>query len=134
MKKQNWVIELARFIESRRNVPFAWHENDCCTFVADAILLITGIDAAAPYRGHYTTATGAYRALRKYGDGTIAGAWSACFEEIPVSDLGRGDVALVNVNGLPASALLMGNKLWAVSKTGLITLPVTEAIKAWRVE
>ena len=134
MKKQNWVIDLAQFIESRRFVPFKWHDNDCCTFVADAILLITGTDAAAPYRNKYTTAVGAVRALKKYGDGTIEGALSNCFPEIPVSEMGRGDAALVHVNNQPAASLCMGNKLWIVSDNGLITLAKSEAVKSWRVE
>ena len=134
MRKQNWFIALTQFIESRRYSPFIWGENDCCLFVADAVQLISGIDAAAPYRNKYTTAVGAARALKKYGDGTMAGAWSACFEEIRPQDMGRGDVALIDVEGAPASALSFGNKLWAVSDNGLITVPRTEAFRAWRVE
>ena len=133
MKKNNWFIDLADFIESRRHSPFVWGENDCCLFVADAVELISGIDAAAPYRRKYTTATGAARALKKYGDGSIAGAWSACFEEINPQDLGRGDVAMVEVEGAPASALSFGNQLWIVSENGLITLPRSAALQAWRV-
>ena len=134
MKQQNWVIELARFIESRRTMPFIWGENDCCLFVADAVQLISGIDPAEPFRGKYTTATGAARALKKYGDGTIAGALSQVFQEIKPCELGRGDVAMIEVNGQPAAALSFSGKLWAVSESGLITLPRSEAYQAWRVE
>ena len=133
MKKQNWFIQLAQFIESRRHSPFVWGENDCCLFVADAVQLISGIDAAAPFRNKYSTAVGAARALKKYGDGSIAGAWSACFDEISPQHMGRGDVALVEVQGAPASALSFGNKLWVLSENGLITLPRSQAVRAWKV-
>lgn len=133
MKKNNWPLLLAQFIESRRTTPFEWGKNDCCLFVADALEAITGTDFADDYRGTYTTEIGAYRALKKHADGTIASAWSRYFDEIPPASMGRGDVALVEVDNEPACALCFGAKLWIVSKQGLITLPRAEAKMAWRV-
>ncbi len=133
MKKQNWPLLLAQFIESRRHSPFVWGEHDCCLFVADAIELICNVDPAAPYRGKYTTAMGSYRALKKYGDGSIAGALSVCFQEIAPCDLGRGDAAMVEVDGEMAAALSFGNKLWVAGENGLNTLLRSSAIQAWRI-
>ena len=132
-KKNNWPTLLAHFIEDRKAVPFEWGKNDCCLFVADAIEHITGNDYAAEYRGTYTTELGAYRSLKKRGDGTVASAWAAHFPEIPVNAMGRGDVALVLVKEEPAVSICFGARLWIVSKQGLITLPRSEAVKAWRV-
>ena len=133
MRYHNWPETLAAFLESRRDLPFAWGANDCCLFVADAVEAITGIDAAAPYRGRYSTAAGAYRALKKYGTGAIADAWSAHFTEIPTHEIGRGDVVLFDNAGELASAISFGRKLWAVTDHGLITLPLSHAVRAWRV-
>ena len=133
MKKNNWPTLLAHFIRSRKDEPFKWGTNDCCLFVADAVECITGIDYASTYRGTYTTKIGAYRALKKQANGTVAGAWSQHFDEIPVKSMGRGDVALVLVENEPAVSICFGAKLWIVSKQGLITLPRSQAVQAWRV-
>lgn len=143
MRSHNWHIDLSRFIEERRNRPFSWGEHDCCLFCADAAVLVCGTDPAAPYRGKYNDEQSAWQALQDYGDGTIAGAWSSCFSEIEVIQVQRGDVCLFDVNPaaeLPqarhACALSFGSKLWFVTPGdgGLRTLPLSYAVKAWRVE
>ena len=35
---------------------FAWGTNDCCLFVCDVILAMTGTDLGEDYRGEYSTA------------------------------------------------------------------------------
>lgn len=134
MKKHNWPTLLANFIVSRQSEPFAWGKNDCCLFVADAVEQITGTDFASDYRGTYSTEKGAYKALKKQGDETVAAAWSRHFPEIPVQEMGRGDVALVISEGQPATAICFGARLWVVSKKGLITLCRSQAIQAWRID
>lgn len=143
MRSHNWHIHLARFIEERRDKPFVWGEHDCCLFCADAAVLICGIDPAEPYRGRYDDEESAWQALHDYGDGTIAGAWSACFPEIQVNRMQRGDVCLFDVGSSDdnpearhACALFFSGKLWVVTPgdKGLRTLPASRAFMAWRVE
>lgn len=134
MKKHNWPTLLAKFIVSRKTAPFEWGKNDCCLFVADAIEQMTDIDFASEYRGTYSTEKGAYKALKKQGEKTVADAWSRRFPEIPVQEMGRGDVALVISEEQPATAICFGARLWVVSKKGLITLRRSQAIQAWRID
>ena len=143
MRVHNWHIHLAHFIEDRRDKPFSWGEHDCCLFCADAAVLICGTDPAEPYRGKYHDGPTAWQALHEFGDGTIAGAWSACFQTIPTKEVQRGDVCLFGTNpeaeeeqARQACALSFGGKLWVVTPggSGLRTLPMSRAVMAWRVE
>ena len=45
--------------------PFEWGRHDCVLWPADAVLALTGIDHAAPYRGRYSSPLGAARLLRR---------------------------------------------------------------------
>jgi len=61
MRVSHWEIRLAEYIEAKRSEPFAWGKNDCMTFAAGAVLVLTGADVLAPLRGRYATAIGAAR-------------------------------------------------------------------------
>lgn len=64
---QNIDTRLDRFIESRRELPFAWGANDCCLFAADWVREVTGLDLAAPLRGTYADALTAARIVHCHG-------------------------------------------------------------------
>lgn len=48
---------------------FDWGTFDCCTFAFDWVQLITGVDPMQQFRGKYSTALTASRALKKIGAG-----------------------------------------------------------------
>ena len=74
----------------------------------------------------------------------MAGVWARYFPEIPVRDLQRGDIALIEADGQdrdPAlscvSALCFSNRLWVIAPghtDELRTLPLHFAVRAWRVQ
>jgi hypothetical protein len=71
----DWETRLSDLILERLNQPFKWGVHDCALWAADARLAVTGVDAAAGYRGTYRTAKGALRRLRRVdGVGTPAEA------------------------------------------------------------
>lgn len=41
-RPEGWEVRLEEFVESMRNVPFAWGTNDCVSFSALAVEKITG--------------------------------------------------------------------------------------------
>lgn len=133
MRLHNWPTLLADFLKQRQLQPFCWGKNDCCLFAADAIHVITGEDHASEFRGHYTTAIGAKRALIRYGQGDIKHTFIAKFGE-PVGRLNasRGDIALVNINGVDIVGVVYGN-VYVVSEQGLLQLPLSQALAIWSI-
>lgn len=60
-------MTLSEFLRFGAATPFRWGTSDCCLFPSDWIRERTGIDAAAPLRGRYGTAFGAFRHIAKRG-------------------------------------------------------------------
>ena len=65
MRVPNWDIKLAEHINSLRDYPFMWGENDCLTFVNKCVEVMRGDSFADDWVGDYTTAQGAFRKYRK---------------------------------------------------------------------
>jgi hypothetical protein len=133
MKLSNWPTLLAAFLKHRQSQPFCWGKNDCCLFAADAIQVITGVDHASEFRGRYTTAIGAKRALIRYGKGDIKHTFNAKFGK-PIGGLNasRGDISLVNINGEDIVGVVFGN-IYVVSEPGLLQLPLSQALGIWSI-
>ena len=64
-KLPDWQDRLAALVRERMDMEPGWGTNDCMTWAADCVLAQTGVDTLAPYRGRYTTARGALKALRQ---------------------------------------------------------------------
>lgn len=92
-----WQTELTRFLEERRDMPFAWGENDCALHVADWVLRMTGEDPGADYRGRYRSAAGAARVMRRIAGGGVVAVATRAFGPPAASPFlaRRGDIAAV---------------------------------------
>ena len=135
-RKPDWEARLAAYLEPLRTRPFAWGRHDCCTFAAGAVAAMTDVDPMPEFRGHYSTAIGSARALRRFGAGTLAATLDAKFEAVPASLAQRGDIVM-------SSGLLgigWGATLIAVGREGeregLIRIERRGWIepRAWRVQ
>jgi hypothetical protein len=129
-RRDNWPDLLAAYIESKRSEPFAWGSNDCCLFAADWIKIATGHDIAAQWRGSYTTALGARRALDE-GGGIERLVEKAGGIRIETGLAQRGDlVAQESGNGV-ALGICLGVVAAFISSDGVQFLPLHEA-SIWR--
>ncbi|GEA12675.1 hypothetical protein [Alteromonas sp. KUL49] len=134
MRLPNWDIELAEYIESVANAPFAWGEHDCCLFAANAAKLITGIDFAQRFRGKYSTELGAARALKRYGQGDLFNTLCDIFgEPCPILTLQRGDIALVCDGERHGVALYYSEKFLNANIDGLKAVERSSVVACWRV-
>lgn len=133
MRCSNWPSKLAAFIEGRRFVPFAWSTNDCCTFAADWILILTGVDHAAEYRGTYSSALGAGRILAERG-GLEAIAAAAGYTAIPPAFASRGDLVLFDMPDGPTLGVCAGKHSVFAGEAGAVSQPTANCRLAWRVE
>ena len=127
----NWPEALADHVERRRNVPHQWGTNDCCRYVADAILAMTGRDPMADLRG-VTTARAAARLLRTTSLQALV--TQRLGEPLPSPLLAqRGDAVLVLQAGEPLLALCLGESWAAPGLAGVVVADMQRAVTAWAV-
>jgi len=123
---------LDALVAAQLKKPFDWNGNNCCTFAADWVLAITGVDHMAEYRD-IKTALQAARALRKLGG--LASAASVIGPEVLPGMARYGDITLVaGEKGRASLAPCIGPSVVAPSATGLVCMPLEWATKAWRVQ
>lgn len=140
---EDWPERLAAFIEERRAMPFAWGSNDCALFAADAVCAITGVDFGEPFRGRYDDEAslrlhGMHGANAHLAAGDVsrairdmATAWLD--GEIAPALARRGDVVLIDHAGGESLAVCVGEKAAAPGRRGVIMVPRSAWLSAWRV-
>lgn len=127
---RDWQSRLQACLAERRLRAFEWGSHDCCLFVCDAVLAMTGHDPASDVRG-YTTERQAMRIVRELG-GMRAIASSRFGEAVPVLAAQVGDVGLLDLDGRQSLALCGGGHWMAPGELRVETLPLDAAIAAWR--
>lgn len=133
-RREDWPLRLHRFIAQRRDWPFEWGRTDCALFASDWIWEATGVDPAEAFRGKYTTAAGAARALKRYGAGDLEGTATMMLGgPIPRLKARRGDIVSVETGGQVALGVCLGGEVACVSPEGMVTIPLRQARRAWRV-
>lgn len=131
MRKQDWQKQLLTTLEAAMKRPFCWGKTDCCLFVADCCISISGRDPAEKYRGQYDSELGAKKALLKFG--SIESTLSSLFSEIPVAMAQRGDVVLFDGDNGKTVGVMWAGKIWSTGETGVVPVNVKPLI-AWRIE
>lgn len=122
-----WESRLIKKLESTQG--FEWGVNDCCLFAADCVKEMTGVDHAEEFRG-YKTSIGAYKRLKKAG-GLIA-VMDSKLRSVPVKLAKRGDVIGFQNDQEISLGICVGDKIAAISESGLVYLPMNKAVKAWQ--
>lgn len=138
MRPEGWERRLHDLIKAASGRPFSWdgpERWDCCLFVAACVEAMTGRDFAAPYRGTYDSAAGAARRMIEVaGGGVEAVATHALGVPLDHPNFAqRGDVVSVETPDGLALGINAGNRIYVAGHDGLVALPVTAALKAWRV-
>ena len=125
---------LAKFLAENQHRPFCWGSWDCCLFAADAVQVQTGIDYAADYRGSYRTELGAARLLKRHGHDSIRDAITAQLgEPLPATLCHRGDVVLVEHNGVEAAGIIYAGKVMVLGDDGIEAHAMSYANVGWRI-
>lgn len=131
----DWPERLAALIEKRRNVPFAWGENDCLTFALDAIEAVTGRRVGDEWRGRYFDENGAIACgldcFEMILDAELA---KHAFLEVSVASAQRGDLALIVGDTEKAClGVIVGEAACGPGPRGLVTAPLHRVRRAWAV-
>ena len=129
----DWPDRLQANIEEWRHKKFEWGKADCALFCLYAEKAICGSSRFDDFIGQYRSAAGSVKALLKIGGGDLAASVGARLREIKPSEAQRGDVALIDTPLGDALSLVVGDRVAAMGKDGLIFLPLDAAKKAWKV-
>lgn len=121
------AVMLSEYIASARNRPFRYGRHDCALFAAGWVRAKTGRDLTLGIK-HRSLRDGIEQ-LRAAGFESHVEVAAAHLEEIPALFAARGDIAAVG----GALGIVMGERIAMLEKTGLATVPLTSATRAFRV-
>lgn len=134
---------LHSYLLAHANDPFKWGSHDCCLFAANAIQSFTNVDIASDFRGKYTTQLGALKLVKSVTSTGITpqDAVAYCAKKNDMAAYAyplqaqRGDLVVIT-NGADVIGGIVdinGRHVISVSATGLVRLPITKIVKAWKV-
>jgi hypothetical protein len=97
MRANGWDVALIEWAAERIGKPFEWGQTDCTVLVAEAIDLITGVQACAQrYRGAWSDMESAVAWSRAHELDLFDGCVQAgCVEVYNLRLMQRGDILLV---------------------------------------
>lgn len=137
---------LEEFVNSRVGKQFKWGSNDCCLFVADALIHIGHPDYGLHIRG-YSSELGAWLAINKVAEAdSILGTlrWLAAEYDFTWVSPGEvfedGDVACLEVPCRPmryfkephGMGIYYNGRFYTTGATGLYELAEQSVIECWR--
>ena len=140
MRLAEWSHNLDDLIDSLRDKPFAWGENDCLNFANQAHVAMTGKPLASDWAGNYKTAFGAKRhyvkLLKTQGFANIEQALDKRLLRIHVKLPPRGSLV-----GCPADnqvtnlalGVCIGEKVAFISDAGVVFLPTQAGDIFWAI-
>lgn len=136
----DWAGLLDAFVCSRMKTRFQWGLNDCVLFACDAVLIMTGEDLARGFRDRYFTLHGAAKSMREFGASSVGELADIMADRcdlrvLPPLFAQRGDVVLLDreLGESLGVVSLHGVEVWAPAEEGLVTVPLSEVIRAWRI-
>lgn len=141
VRKHNWQTILHNYIHTQANSSFKYGTFDCCLFVAGCIHAMTDVDLAEPLRGSYSSRKEAMQAVKTYcGKASVRAVVEKVATEhglqiVPPLCAQRGDMVLIKRGRDYSLGLvsLSGRDIYAAGEHGIVRLPLTAAVKAWRI-
>ncbi len=136
MRLHDWPHRLAAVVERHSTEPFAWGTSDCLVLVDDVHQALTGAAVAPddPWRGAYKTKRGAAGQIRRRGHESLEAVLRAHLPEVPPALAQRGDVGVVDHDGVTGCAVCLGGVWLAKHEAGTLTLPRTAIKTAFHIE
>jgi hypothetical protein len=133
MRTPDWKIHLITYLGDAARKPFKPGTHDCALFSAGAVRAMTGVDLAADWRGRYRTLKGGYKALQKAGFKDHIALAASVFADIPTSFAGPGDLAVIPSPDGPVLGVVQGEGVYVLTMERLGLVPMSQAIRAFRV-
>lgn len=129
----DWDRRLACVTEKHISMPAVWGECDCLLTAADAIAAVTGRDVAKAIRGTYSDQNGALRAMRRRKCKTVLDVFAKRFVEIGSLSAWRGDVGVVEIDGILSCGYFTEYGFAVKADHGLVFRPLTDVVHAFQI-
>lgn len=133
MRKENWPQALIAEIERHRKLPFSWDQSNCFYFPLDCVRAMTGVDLWESERG-CASEDDYKRRLVRNGFASVADAFAQTFPECPPAMARRGDVGLVEYQGVLCGVVVEGADVVGKAIDGTLRVPRVLLKRAFRVE
>ncbi len=128
----DWRRRLELYLRDASTRPFRPGRHDCALFAAGAVKAMTGTDLAKGWRGYSSLKAGQTKLSKEGFDDHIALAASILPEVEPIFAQ-VGDIAVVDGDTENAFGVVQGANIFVLRRTGLGTVPLTAAKRAFRV-
>jgi hypothetical protein len=99
-----WERRLNAAVAKHQALPSAYGISDCYLIADDGVEAVTG-ERMYPKALGYKTEAGAARRLRQHGFDTVRDAFAAKFPMIPVALAQRGDIGIIDRDGVLSGGL-----------------------------
>lgn len=133
MRFDDWQARLAHWLVAEAGLPFDEADRHCGWFAADAVLVMTGQDMVAHWRGRHKTMGGALRALRRAGYQDHVALVASLLPEVHPAFALPGDVMVLPELGGAALGILQGVNIYTRGRDGIMNIDRMQAIRAFRV-
>lgn len=133
MRNENWPEMLIAEIDRHRKLPFSWIESNCFYFPLDCVLAMTGVDPWAHERG-CTSEDDYKRRLVSNDLASVADAFAQAFPECPPAMARRGDIGVVEYQGVLCGVVVEGVDVVGKTLDGTLRVPRTLLKRAFRVD
>ena len=130
MRKPDWAEQLNKYLTKLNTKTFKFGEYDCCIFVADAVLAMTGVDHMAEYRHNYETIEAGNVLLETLGQGSLFETLKSKFGEPLRGCYGRkGDIAFED----DSCGIVLGRSVLFIGEKGHVLFPLRKIPFIFRV-
>ena len=104
MRHPDWEERLNAVVAKHQAVPGEWGKSDCWTLTMDAIRAVRGKGVLTKLAKYKSEAAG-YRVFAKAGFKTVEEALASVLEPVPVLMAQRGDVGVIERDGVISSGV-----------------------------
>lgn len=129
-RRNDWQLQLERFVAARAERAFEWGVNDCALFAADCVEALTGERLLSNLRGY--DGRGALRLLADRG-GLRGIATEALGEPVAPAFAAVGDVVLLRMGDSEALGICNGTVAMGPGPAGIEIVGMDAALAAWKV-
>lgn len=115
------------FIRETSNDPFVWGQNDCAIWSANAVLVKTGVDPAAPFRGTYSSRFECRQMIMRAG-GLLRLIQPQMTGFMPFNQHGVG---VLKIGKQTMCGLLTGGRAVVRKESGIAFVDSFQILEAW---
>ncbi len=127
-----WEKRLNAVVAKHQALPSVYGTSDCYLIADDGVEAVTGERMYADALG-YKTEAGAAKKLRQHGFETVRDAFAAKFDEVAPSMAQRGDIGVVDRDGVLSGGLFTSIGFMTRGTDVVEFLPASEVAHAFKV-